>query len=298
MIRPIIGSLLMLLLCGPASAQTEPPPVPDAPGTSSEQPAGPAAADPGYPSASPAAPVTEPPPAPPATTAPPAPPPAAKKPAAKQPAKKKVKVHKPRPKKRKGPRKLMFLIGPGLSLGIFYPSEVNNYMERWLDNQGTVVSKSGFTGMFINIVPRVTMEFLPIEYVGIEVLGELGWGPKIISIEGGDSKIFSFVRYSVGGAVNGYIPLSGGRKAIKLGVGGLFHHMSFEGFSTNTVGFRAQAGYRIYQRIFTPEIFAAFDYAKGDVGTPGGFTSNYPKNLNFTGVIVGVNFYFNTTPNR
>lgn len=199
----------------------------------------------------------------------------------------------------RGPKWMSVFLGPGLSFGFFYPADVNSYMEAWVDRQGTVVSQSGFTGMFLNLVPRVTFEFLPLPYLGIQAVGEVGWGPKILSVSGGDSEFFNFMRYSGGGGVNGYLPLKQGSMALLAGGAVLYHHMDFDGYAKGTVGFRGKLGLRIYNRRFTPEIVVAFDWARaeldrGDPHDPA--RSRGPAALNYTGVLIGANFYFNLTP--
>lgn len=211
-----------------------------------------------------------------------------------------------------GPRKLMLMLGPGFSLGFFYPQDVNRYMENWQDSQADmVVEESGFTGMILNLVPRLAICFAPIEYVQLQALAEIGWGPKIISVQNADTEVFHFVRYSLGGTLNGHLPLKHGKYSLFLGGGVLYHWMRFEDYAADTLGYRGLVGFRIYlsNKRFTPEVFVAFDYAKAGTGKPinaapttnpdGSIgptvSSGKELELNYTGVMIGANFYFKLT---
>jgi hypothetical protein len=176
-------------------------------------------------------------------------------------------------------RRMMILLGPGLSFGGFSPGDVNQYID---DKVSGYTVQSGFSGMILNIVPRVTASFSPIEYVQIEAVGEIGWGPKMID-KGSSTDLYSFVRYSGGVTVTGHIPLKSYRFSLFGGAGFVYHWMSFEEHAAGTPGARALLGFRMYNKVFTPEIVLMFDYASANDG---------PFNLNYTGVTLGVNFNF------
>jgi len=211
------------------------------------------------------------------------PPPAFAAPAA-QPTQYQPVNQQPLPPLRTSARKLMFLLGPGFSFGIFSPGDVNNYLE---EKTSSYSMESGFSGMFLNLVPRFSFAFAPIQYVEIEAVGEFGWGPKIISVKGGDSKVYSFIRGSVGATVTGHIPLKNYKYALFGGAGFMYHWMAFEDYDANTPGARAVLGFRIYKKTFTPSILVIFDYARAtDV------SQATPFELNYTGVMIGANFHF------
>jgi hypothetical protein len=195
---------------------------------------------------------------------------------------------------RDSPRMLMFLLGPGFNLGIFRPKDVGRYIDEVVNADSAQVQE-GFTDMVINIVPRITFKFLPIEYVEIEAVAEIGWGPKAVVVVGGSSESFHFVRFSAGGTVSGHIPLRNYRNSLFFGGGVLYHSMRFEDYEAGTPGYRGQMGFRFYGRRFTPEIFASFDYIKGYSGKAFTYDNERTKEmvLNYTGGMIGANFLFN-----
>lgn len=208
----------------------------------------------------------------------------------------------PQPAPARPPRKpeepvapgMMLHLGVGLSAGFFSPGLVNAWMRQWRDDlPGLVTVQSGDVEMSTNFVPRLTLNFAPITYLQIQAVGELGWSPKFISV---NSKMnyFEFMRYSVGGNLVGHLPLKNHRLSLFLGAGALYHVMKFKDFEGATVGFRALIGVRVYVKRIAPELFLAFDYANAPTGRTfvSGSTSTRME-LNYTGVIVGFNFYFN-----
>jgi len=182
-------------------------------------------------------------------------------------------------------RRWMLLMGGGFSFGFFSPGDVNNYIEGGLGNAKV---EQGVSGMFLNLVPRLSIAFAPIEYVQVTAIGEIGWGPKIIQVRGSSSSStsYSFVRYSGGAIVTGHIPLKNYRMSLFGGGGIMYHWMEFEGYEAGTPGFRGLVGLRIAKKVFTPEIWLGMDYAKAN---DGGFE------LNYTGVTIGATFHFKVT---
>jgi hypothetical protein len=198
-------------------------------------------------------------------------------------------------------RRGLFLIGAGIGIGIFAPRDVNNYLDDWTTAQGAVET-IGFSEMVINYAPRITASYIPIEYVQLQILGEIGWSPKVMTISGSGvedgAEWFHYVRYSPGALANFHLPVNSNRQAIFVGGGVIYHWLRFEGggadYKAEALGYRAQLGYRFYVRAFAPEIFVAFDYVKGDSRkaiAPG----ERDLVLEYTGGMVGGNFYFDLT---
>ncbi len=210
----------------------------------------------------------------------------------------------PTPGPPSGPRRRFGLLGPGIGIGCFYPQEVNDYIENWKDLQQAEI-ESGVTGMFYHIVPKVSFVFGPIEYIQIEVVGEVGWSPKFLAISGGQSGVFHYMRYSGGGTVTGHLPLKNGKYALFSGAGALFHYLRFEDYSAWAPGARGVLGFRMYRKRVIPEIFIAFDWVRTDsdqevVQTIPLTTDDGPAyrdearqiEMDYTGVTLGANFYF------
>jgi len=188
-------------------------------------------------------------------------------------------------------RAKQFFLGLGFSFGLFAPPDVNSYMEGWQDSLGTTMSQSGFTGMFLNLIPRIAVTYKPLKYVEVQAVGEIAWGPKIIS-SNVESKVFSFVRFSPGIVGSFHLPVGQHGKSIYAGVGFIYHWMVFEDFSADTPGLRVEAGFELYTSKTMIELFAAFDYAKADAGAPIGYGDNASMILNYTGVMLGFNIHF------
>jgi hypothetical protein len=200
-------------------------------------------------------------------------------------------------------RRGLFLIGGGIGIGIFMPRDVNKYLDDWPRRQvGLAVEQAGFSEMVINYVPRVTVTYIPIEYVQLQILGEIGWSPKAMTFTGGggedDTEWFHYVRYSPGALANFHLPVNSNKQSIFVGGGVLYHWLRFEGggedYKAETLGYRAQIGYRFYIRAFVPEVFVAFDYVKGETGKAIPDTQR-EMTLEYTGGMVGGNFYFDLT---
>ena len=201
------------------------------------------------------------------------------------------KLGRPRSKLAAAATRTLF-VGGGLTFGFFWPGDVNDHMQSWQNSQGSVVvQQSGFSEMIFNLVPRLAISVVPIRYLEITAMMELGWGPKIITVINGDSEFFNFMRYSPGAVLNAHIPISDRRDSIFLGGGVFYHHLGFQDFSANAVGFRGQAGYKMFTNSIMVEGFLAFDYTTGDTGMPKVYGGGEMV-LNYTSVQIGFNVYY------
>jgi hypothetical protein len=196
-----------------------------------------------------------------------------------------------------GPRRLMLLLGPGFGFSFMYPREINEYLGDWADRQGVEI-EDGSTAIVLGMMPRVAVNFAPIEYVQIQVVGELGWAPKVLTVidDTLDSRTesFHFLRFSTGGTVNGHLPVARGRGSVFLGAGVLFNVVKFKSYKEMAPGYRGLVGYRFYgRRIFCPEIFFEFTYINAKTSDePGVYDADEIEELNYTSGTIGVNFYF------
>lgn len=185
-----------------------------------------------------------------------------------------------------------FFIGVGFSLGVFWPPDVNSYIEGYADSLPGVVE--GDSTMRINLVPRLAVALKLGRYFQLAGLAELGWGFTTVTDSGGDvSELFSFWRFSGGILASANLPLSALRgDALFAGLGPMVHHMRFEDFRATAVGFRAAAGYRFYEGIMLIDAFIAVDVVRGDTGEPIGFGNSSAMVLNYSGVLFGATVYF------
>ena len=89
------------------------------------------------------------------------------------------------------PRRNLVMLGAGLSFGFFSPADVNTYLEDWLSGF-SAYGYEGTSSLLLYLAPRISFIYAPIEYVQFEVLGEMGWGPKIFLFDTGGSGVFLF----------------------------------------------------------------------------------------------------------
>lgn len=200
---------------------------------------------------------------------------------------------KARPRDRLAPSatKTLF-IGGGIGFAFFAPTHVNDHMEHFVGRQGSVSYQSGFSAMIFNLVPRFAVTVMPVRFLEVGGLMELGWGPKIITVMGGESQMFNFMRYTPGALLNVHIPISGRRDSIFLGGAFLYNFMAFEDYTANAPGFRAQVGYKMFTSHIMAQGFIAFDYVVGNTGQQRVMEPTEEMVLDYTSVQVGFNVFF------
>ena len=199
---------------------------------------------------------------------------------------------------REVPRRLLFMIGAGFSFGFFNPRGVNDYLTHSIGPR--LYLESGSLNMSVNMVPRLSVVFAPIEYIEVEALAELGWSPKTLREDlSGFQMTFDFMRYSAGGTIRGVLPIFRYRAALLAGAGVLYHRMTIEGYAASTAGFRANVALRLYPlEPAVLEISAFFDYAKatdplaGPVPDAMPVKPSGPLTLDYTGGGIGLTAYF------
>ena len=287
MIRFLPCLLLTVLLTVPLTSQAQT--APEEPGVPQPAPAGESTSQPASPPPEPGVEDIATPPSPPRAAPPRRPvPPRRSRPKAPPPP---IKRERPRSKLASAATRTLFL-GGGLTFGFFYPGDVNDHMQGWQNTQGDIViQQSGFTGMVFNLVPRLAISVVPVRFLEITAMMEVGWGPKIITVIGAESEFFNFMRYSPGATINAHIPISDRRDSIFLGGGAFYHHLGFKDFSADAVGFRGQAGYKMFTNSIMVEGFLAFDYTVGDTGMPKVYGDGEMV-LNYSSVQIGFNVYY------
>jgi hypothetical protein len=180
------------------------------------------------------------------------------------------------------------LLGPGFSLGAFYPGDVGTYVSDWR------ASHPGSEGidLFPSFVPRLSLAFAPIPYLEIRTIFEAGWAPKYVEGNDAESRWFVVSRYSTGMDLVGHIPLSHGRRSLFMGTGLMFHALHFEDYAAYALGFRALMGFRFSTGRFDPEVVMTFDHVNGDTGRPVGGPGSRDLVLSYSALTIGANFYF------
>jgi len=179
-----------------------------------------------------------------------------------------------------------FIVGIGINIGFFSPDDVNQYIEDWLDQLG-VLETIGFTDIFLNMGGHFNVGYRINDYVELYGTAEYSGGMKYIKVIGGTSKFFNFRRISPGFVANVMIPLSlNAKNSIFFGGGVFYHLLKFEDFEGQTPGFRGQFGFSLNNYGFNPQIFLAYDFAKGNDGTYEDFE------LDYSGIQFGLNLNF------
>jgi hypothetical protein len=148
-------------------------------------------------------------------------------------------------------------IKPGISLGlgVFYPKEINDYIEADLSNYIT-----SNENMYINFFLRGSFGIQFSKMFVLEPVVEFAIAPKIVI---GADKSYIFGRVSPGVLANLHVPVGKRRNTFFLGGGALYHHMWFKDFSGGTIGPAFQAGFSMnFGKSLNPEVFAGFNYAK------------------------------------
>ena len=176
-----------------------------------------------------------------------------------------------------------FYFGVGFSYGIFYPGDVNDYIEYLTAN---VVVTDGSEEIFRNIVGRISLTYRINKTVDLSLIGEYAWAPTYIVVSGSSDFIyFHFDRLSSGLIAKFHIPVKSGQNSIFFAPGLLYHSMKFEEFKANTLGFRLETGLSFNFNWANLQPFICYDFAKAK-------DENYEFELNYSGIQIGVDFNF------
>jgi len=196
---------------------------------------------------------------------------------------------------KKIPHKI-FSLGLGFNFGVFISDDmedINRHIyNKVVEDDYLSTITFGDAKMYLNMVPRFTINVMPVRYFMIQFLGEVGWGPKVVMSFGSDSQTFHFLRYSPGIVLNGYIPIGEtGTYSFFLGGGAFYHFFEFESFEAQGFGGRGQLGFRIDWKTIGLEIFAAYDYARAETGDYDAYIGR-KMTLDYSSVLIGLNLYF------
>jgi hypothetical protein len=185
------------------------------------------------------------------------------------------------------------IVKPGISLGfgIFYPKEINDYIEN--DLSGYIATNEN---LYLNLFLRGSLGIHLAKFIALEPVAEVAIAPKIVIGAGNKSLIFG--RVSSGVLADFYIPMGSGRNSFMLGGGALYHYMWFKDYSGSTIGPAIQAGISLNSgKSFNPEIFAGVNYAVAK-GKYRGSLFDQPLylplelELSYTDFHIGVRFNF------
>jgi len=174
----------------------------------------------------------------------------------------------------------------GVSIGFFYPSDVNDYIESTLGSFYSTEFGSEDMFMYLELYGGVAFRLKRMDVTGFL---EYALAPKWVVVTNGDDISFTFSRISPGVNANYYIPIGSGKHALFVGGGIQYHIMDFEEFYASAPGFRLQAGISLQFGKFNIQPYGAFKYARAtdsDNDLGGDF------DLNYTGGQIGFFFSF------
>ncbi len=174
-----------------------------------------------------------------------------------------------------------FKFFPSVHFGFYNPEDVNTWIENDLSNYYIT---AGTSDLILNINVGIGFGFRFFNLIEAQPIIEYSFSPKIIS---GADKTYNFTKFSGGMMANFLAPLSPTkRNSIIIGVGLLYHSMSFEDFSGNSVNPRFQTGVSLNNNRFNPQIILAYDLAKA--------TDDEYENfeLDYSSIRVGINLNF------
>jgi hypothetical protein len=156
-----------------------------------------------------------------------------------------------------------FSFGIGALLSTQYP---NRYMREWVRGSGDVTIEEGGERLVFFVVPAISIDVSPVQWLRIQSSSEVGWAPNTITVRGddrSDSRSFNLNRYSEVVTANFEYPVNEGKTTnIFFGAGPGIHRVSFEDHAVTHPGFRAQLGMGLLERKIRADGVVVFDYVR------------------------------------
>ncbi len=179
-----------------------------------------------------------------------------------------------------------FQVGAGYSFGFFSPSDVNDYINNRINEEGVTIIE-GTSDMFMNIGGRLFVGYKTNFNLGFEAFLEGALGPKSIQVSGGNDMTFMFNRLSPGLKLTYDLEL-GRRSSLIFGAGIMHNRLKFkedgeELTSASSWGTKFSVAYQLNFRHIAPRVFVDVDLAKA---------KDKEKNfeMNYSGVQIGMAF--------
>ena len=178
----------------------------------------------------------------------------------------------------------------GFGAGIFYPKQVNSYINDLLLRDGYETS----TALILYIAGNVGITY---KINNFEFNGTLEYAiaSQSIAIDNYNSLLVSFNRFSQCGGINYLIPFASGRHSIFIGCGISYNQLVFTDYyskksKAKAVGIRPQAGINFKFGKFNPKIYVMFNSVAGIDESHS--LVKHPLELNYTGLQFGIFFSF------
>lgn len=185
-----------------------------------------------------------------------------------------------------------FSIGFGLGFGFFDPEDVNNYLSYIYSSSNGYNMEFGTTDIFMNENLSFVISIHPVKLLRVNIVGEAGIAPKLITLNTGNSDFYNFGRYSGGIETYFNLPFGSGRHSFIFGVGSLYHHLYFDDYSGDTFGLRViPFGMAFNFGKFKPQIMIGGDLLTKAIDKSYSEYSN-DFELNYDHGFVHINFLF------
>jgi len=187
-----------------------------------------------------------------------------------------------------------FYFGPGLVIGGFYPSKINDYMTDYYSN----VSESvGTFAMLMYFGANATASFFLCPYTELQLEGEYVFSPKFIFVND-KTDYFSLRRTTPALKFNFHIPI-GRRVSYYIGAGGSYSFVSFKTpektYKGDTPGFSFQTGVMLRFRKIAIQPGFTFNFIKADTddtNNPNDYYGGGIDELSYVGGQIGCKVLF------
>jgi len=178
--------------------------------------------------------------------------------------------------------------GAGFSVGIFNPTDVNDYINSSLDYNNVTV-EAGFSEIIMNVGGRLFLGYKSASNFGAELFLEGAMGPKTIMVSNGDDVTFLLNRGSTGLKFT-YDWQFSRRHSLIFGAGPMYSNMSFSGGAdgdmdniakASALGAKLGVAYQFQYKHMAPRAFVDIDIASA---------TDRGLEMNYSGVQIGVAF--------
>ena len=169
----------------------------------------------------------------------------------------------------------------GIGTGLFYPRDVNKYIENETSNMIVTSGIGGFTLLsYYEIKGGITFRLKNVDFNGML---EYDIAPKYVLVTNGDNVSYMYSKFSPEISTNFYIPGKSGKHAFFIGGGLNYIFLKFKQYSAASPGFKLQLGYSMQFGNFNVQPNIAFKYIKAN---------DFNFNLDYSGVLISVIFSF------
>ncbi|MBN2167511.1 MAG: hypothetical protein JW717_14640, partial [Marinilabiliaceae bacterium] len=152
----------------------------------------------------------------------------------------------------------------GFNAGVFYPSDVNNYIYSWLENKYGSINSGYNLDIYLNLSLSLGFSHKLNKNLEIKPMIELSMAPKIITVYADDIETYSFNKVSPGVLGLFHIPVGKHKHSLFFGGGVLYNFLSFKEFKDSSLGWRAIGGFSFMNhKNFNPQVFMGWDQAIG-----------------------------------